>query len=182
MSLMTCPFCCFNGMPPLTGRLCPPTQATSLGQILIVLNRWNAIANGRRSIPLKSTYIFKKPPGITRTRGAPTKTRLRFSRLYVLRASFAVGENAPNGCDQPIEFDRRGIELVTPSGNRLFTLAGERVRGQNDYRDVAGLRIAFEPSRGLPAVDDGHFEVHQDDIWLLGRRHLAPFLASSAVS
>jgi hypothetical protein len=27
------------------------------------------------------------------------------------------------------EFDRRGVELVTPSGNRLFALAGERVRG-----------------------------------------------------
>src|SRR4029453_960546 len=38
MSLMTCPFCC---MPPLTGRLCRQTQATSLGQILIVLNRWD---------------------------------------------------------------------------------------------------------------------------------------------
>src|SRR5262249_52329760 len=127
--------------------------------------------------PFEITYVFKHPPGITRTRGAPTKTRLRFSRLYVLRASFAVGENAPNGCDQPIEFDRRGIELVTPSGNRLFALAGERVRGQNDYRDAAGLRIALEPSCGFPAVDDGHFEVHQDDIWLLGSRHLAPFLA-----
>src|SRR5215831_17444364 len=92
-------------------------------------------------------------------------------------ASLSVRENAPQRCDQPIKFDRRGIELVTPSGNRLFTLAGERVRGQNDYRDVAGLRIALEPSCGFPAIVIGHFEVHQDDIWLLGSRHLAPFLA-----
>src|SRR6266536_851300 len=45
-------------MPPLTGRLCRQTQAASLGQILIVLNRWDATANDRRSIPLKSrTYV-----------------------------------------------------------------------------------------------------------------------------
>src|SRR5258708_2605146 len=45
-------------MPPLTGRLCRQTQAASLGQILIVLNRWDVTANDRRSIPLKSrTYV-----------------------------------------------------------------------------------------------------------------------------
>jgi hypothetical protein len=38
-------------------------------------------------------------------------------------------------------------------------------------------RIALESPRGFPAVDDGHFEVHQDDVRLLGSRHLAPFLA-----
>src|SRR5438105_11449885 len=47
MSLMTCPFCC---MPPLTGRLCRQTQATSLGQILIVLNR------DRKSTRLNSSH------------------------------------------------------------------------------------------------------------------------------
>jgi len=34
-------------MPPLTGRLCRQTQAASLAQILIVLNRWDATANER---------------------------------------------------------------------------------------------------------------------------------------
>src|SRR4029453_162730 len=37
--------------------------------------------------------------------------------------------------------------------------------------------IALEPSRGFPAIDDGHFEIHQDDVRLLGSCHLAPFLA-----
>jgi hypothetical protein len=46
-------------------------------------------------------------------------------RVHVLRASFPVGENAPNGCDQPIELDRLGVELVAPRRERLFTLAGE---------------------------------------------------------
>jgi hypothetical protein len=45
MSLMTCPFRCFNGMPPLTGRLCRQTQAASLGQFLIVLNRGGTLAS-----------------------------------------------------------------------------------------------------------------------------------------
>src|SRR5262249_22215826 len=65
---------------------------------------------------------------------------------HFLRASFRVGDNAPNGCDQPIELDRLGVELVAPRRERLFALAGERMRRQRDDRDVAGLRIALEPS------------------------------------
>src|SRR6266550_4370203 len=94
-----------------------------------------------------------------------------------MEASRAVRENTPQRRDQPIEFDRRAVELVTPSGNRLFALACQRVRGQNDDRDVAGLRIALQSPCGFPAVDDGHFEIHQDDIGALADRHLAPLLA-----
>src|SRR5215469_8096664 len=90
--------------------------------------------------------------------------------------SFAVGENAPNGCDQPIKFDRFGVELVAPRRERLFAFTGERVCGQGDDWDVAGLRIALEPSCGFPAVDHVHFEVHQDDIGALAERHCASFL------
>src|SRR5262245_66130373 len=49
--------------------------------------------------------------------------------------------------------------------------------GQGDDGDLAGLRIALEPSRSFPAVDDGHFEVHQDDIGALAERHCAALLA-----
>src|SRR5215475_3904547 len=92
-------------------------------------------------------------------------------------ASFAVGENAPNGCDQSIEFDRLGVELIAPRRERLFALAGQRMCRQGDDGDLAGLRIALEPSRSFPAVDDGHFEVHQDDVGPLGRGDLAALLA-----
>src|SRR6516164_11864909 len=91
-------------------------------------------------------------------------------------ASLSVRENAPQRCDQPIKFDRLGVELVAPRRERLFAFAGERVRGQGDDWDVAGLRIALEPSCGFPAVDHGHFEVHQDDIGALAERHCASFL------
>src|SRR5215510_10933096 len=94
-----------------------------------------------------------------------------------LRASFAVGENAPKDCDQPIEFDRLGVELVASRRERLFAFTGKRVRGQRYDRDVTGLRIALEPPRGLPAIDIGHFEVHQDDIGALANRHCAALLA-----
>src|SRR6266480_1416980 len=94
-----------------------------------------------------------------------------------MEASLTVRRVLAHRRDQPIEFDRRGVELVTPSGNRLFALARQRVRGQNDDRDVTGLRIALQSSRGFPAVDNGHFEVHQDDIGALADRHLAPLLA-----
>src|SRR5215510_3467140 len=94
-----------------------------------------------------------------------------------LRASFAVGENAPKDCDQPIKFDRLGVELVASRRERLFAFTGKRVRGQRYDRDVTGLRIALEPPRGLPAIDIGHFEVHQDDIGALANRHCAALLA-----
>src|SRR5262245_63211829 len=77
--------------------------------------------------------------------------------------SFEVCENTANGCDQPIEFDWLGVELVASRRERLFALPGERMRGQRDDGDVAGLRTALEPPRGLPAIDHGHFEVHQDE-------------------
>ena len=63
----------------------------------------------------------------------------------VLKASLGLGENAPNGCDQPIEFDRVGVELVAARGEGIFALTGERMRGQSYDRDVASLRIALEP-------------------------------------
>jgi hypothetical protein len=68
-----------------------------------------------------------------------------------MEGSLAVRENTPQRCDQAIEFDRRGVELVTPSGNRLFALSGERVGGQNDDRDVASLRIALQSPRSSAA-------------------------------
>src|SRR5262249_56398691 len=39
------------------------------------------------------------------------------------------------------------------------------------------LRIAFGLWCGFPAINDGHFEVHQNDIWPLGSGHLAALLA-----
>src|SRR5499427_1856935 len=86
-------------------------------------------------------------------------------------------EDAPQGRDQAIEFDRLGIELVTTRGNRSLTLAGERMRGKSNNRDAAGLRVLPKPPSGFPAVDDGKLQVHQDDIRLLGRRHRAALLA-----
>src|SRR5262249_18311872 len=50
-------------------------------------------------------------------------------------------------------------------------------RGQRDDRNVAGLRIALQAPRRLPAVDAGHLQIHQDQLRLLARRHLAALLA-----
>src|SRR5712691_6307242 len=91
-------------------------------------------------------------------------------------ASLAVRENAPQRRDQPIEFDRFAIELVAACGYGLFALTSQRMCGESDDRDIAGLRIASEPPRRFPPVDDGHLEIHQNDIWPLGSRHLAALL------
>src|SRR5262249_1533514 len=92
-------------------------------------------------------------------------------------ASLSVRKNAPQRCNQPIEFDRLGVELVAPCCERLFALAGERVRGESDNGDVTRSRIALEPSCSFPTIDIGHFEVHQDDIGALANRHCAALLA-----
>src|SRR5207247_9597342 len=86
-------------------------------------------------------------------------------------------ENAPQRCDQPIKFDRFGVELVAPRRKRLFAFAGEPMGGERDDGDVAGLRIALESPRGLPAVHNRHFKVHQDDIGAVAEAHCAGLLA-----
>src|SRR5215468_628347 len=98
-----------------------------------------------------------------------------YSRLT--SGSLAAIQYPPNGCDQTIKFDWFGVKLLAPRGNRLLALAGQRMCGQSDDGNVPGLRVAFQTPRGFPAVNNGHFEIHQDNIRLLGRRHLAPFLA-----
>ena len=58
--------------------------------------------------------------------------------LDVRPSVFADGQNAPNGRDQPVEFDRLGIEVVAAGGKRLFALAGQRMSGESDHWNVAG--------------------------------------------
>src|SRR6476659_3389467 len=95
----------------------------------------------------------------------------------VTSGSFAAIQYPSNGCDQTIKFDRFGVKLLAPRGNRLLALAGQRMGGQSDDRNVLGLRVAFQTLRGFPAINNGHFEVHQNNIRLLGCRHLGPSLA-----
>src|SRR6516162_6384209 len=105
----------------------------------------------------------------------PLRRSLR--RMLATRASFASGEHPPQRRDQPLEFDRLGVELVASGRKRLLALAGERVRGERDDRDVARLWIVLQSSRRLPAVDDRHLEVHQDDVGALAQRHRTALLA-----
>src|SRR5215471_18798686 len=101
--------------------------------------------------------------------------RLVYSLLT--SGSFAAIQYPPNGCDQTLEFDRFGIELLAPRGDRLLALASQRMCGQSDDGNVLGLPVAFQTPGRFPAVNDRHFEVHQDNIRLLGCRHLGPCLA-----
>jgi hypothetical protein len=93
------------------------------------------------------------------------------------QASLGVREKAPNGGDKTLELDRLGVELVAPSGNRLFALAGQRVRGQSNDWDVVGLWIALQSPCGFPAINDGHFQVHQDNIGALAEGNLTSLLS-----
>src|SRR5262245_23250839 len=84
---------------------------------------------------------------------------------------------APKSADQSFELDRFGIEFVATRGNGLLALAGKRMCGHADDRDVSGLRILLEASHGLPAVNDRHFEVHQNYVRMLRQGQLEAFLA-----
>src|SRR3979409_2469948 len=48
--------------------------------------------------------------------------------------------------------------------------------GQSDHGDVLGFGIVLDPSRSFPAIDYGHFQVHQDDVRSLTKSHLAALL------
>src|SRR6266700_2353804 len=91
--------------------------------------------------------------------------------------SRASREHPPQRRHQPLEFDRLGIELVAAGAKRLLALARERMGGERDDRDVAGLRILLQSPRRLPAVDHRHFQIHQDDVRALAQRHRAALLA-----
>src|SRR6516225_9469447 len=107
--------------------------------------------------------------------GRPLRRSLR--RMLAAGASFASREYPPQRRDQPLEFDRLGVELVASGRKRLLALAGERVRGERDDRDVARLWIILQLSRRLPPVDHRHFQIHQDDVGALAQRHGAALLA-----
>ena len=64
-----------------------------------------------------------------------------------------------------------------PAAKRLLALSPKRMCRKSDHGNVAGIWIALEPARGFPAVDDWHFQVHQNDVRSLSDRHLATSLA-----
>src|SRR5262249_19206951 len=84
--------------------------------------------------------------------------RISLRRMLATRASFASREHPPQRRDQPLEFDRLGVELVASGAKRLLALAGERMRGERDDRDVARLWIVLRPRRRPPAGAPGLLE------------------------
>src|SRR6201982_3593725 len=82
----------------------------------------------------------------------------------VTSGSFAAIQYPSNGCHQTIKFDRFGVKLLAPRGDRLLTLASQRMCGQSDDGNVLGLRVPFRTPCRFPAVNNGHLEVHQDNI------------------
>src|SRR5262245_41507804 len=49
--------------------------------------------------------------------------------------------------------------------------------GESDNRNISRCWAALQPPRGFPTVDNGHFEIHQDNIRLLRCSHLAALFA-----
>ena len=74
------------------------------------------------------------------TNGLPF-TRATIPPLHARRSVPTGGKNAPNGRDQAVEFDRLGVELVAPGGERLFTLSCQRMSRKGDHGNVAGCAL-----------------------------------------
>src|SRR5260370_34370339 len=91
--------------------------------------------------------------------------------------SLPTPSKTPRGCQKALKRNRLRINLVTTRRKCLFALAGQRMRRQSDDRDVARLRVTLQPARGFPPVENGHFEVHDDDIRPLADGHIASCLA-----
>src|SRR5262249_46809776 len=60
-------------------------------------------------------------------------------------------------------------ELIAARRNGGLALARLLICGQANDRDVAGLAIRLETMQYFPTVIDRHFEVHQNDVRVLGR-------------
>jgi hypothetical protein len=65
---------------------------------------------------------------------------------------FGAREHAPDRCDQTLEFDRFGIELVAPRRNGLLALALQGMRGHADDRDTLLVRSGFSERRSFLLV------------------------------
>src|SRR3954464_4777304 len=98
-------------------------------------------------------------------------------RLSARWSAAAIGEQAGHLCDQTVEFEGLGIELVTARRERLLALASKRVSRKGDHGNVAGFGIALKSAGCLPAIDDWHLQIHQNDVRPLSDRHLAASLA-----
>src|SRR5262249_10025672 len=72
---------------------------------------------------------------------------------------------------------RLAVVVVAAGGERLLAVARHRVRGERDHGDGARFGCSLEPARGFPAVDHREAQVHDDEIGLLGFRHLDPLCA-----
>ena len=65
--------------------------------------------------------------------------------------------------------------VVTPTLQGLLLVPQHGVGGQGDDWDIAQHCVGFDTPGGLPTVDDGQRQVHQDDIGMLTRRNLDAF-------
>jgi hypothetical protein len=66
-----------------------------------------------------------------------------------------------------VEIHWLDVEVVAADGERLFAGAGRRMRRERDDRNIARFRVAFEPTRRLPAVDPRHHHVQQHEVAVL---------------
>jgi hypothetical protein len=82
------------------------------------------------------------------------------------------GQHPPDLGDQLVGQAGLGHERVAPGLPRAVGVAGQRVAGQRDDRDVAGPVVRLELARRLPAVHLRQREVHQDDVGQQRRRLL----------
>src|SRR6185437_411006 len=63
-----------------------------------------------------------------------------------------------------------GKVAVAPNLHCLLAIGRQGVSRERDDRDVPRRRVVLQHLRGLPTVDYGYGDIHQDEIGLLGSR------------
>ena len=66
--------------------------------------------------------------------------------------------------EQLVQVDRLGDVVAGAGGQAGLPVAGHRLGGQEDHRQVPALRLRPDPPGGLVAVQVGHHRVHQHDV------------------
>src|SRR5207249_5753455 len=70
-------------------------------------------------------------------------------------------------CEQQVFIERFAEVIITPALQSLLRISHHGMGRQGNDRDMFECGVGFEATSGLPAVDDGQREIHQNEVRVL---------------
>src|SRR3984893_3533979 len=150
---------------------------SSLGIMMSSRTRSGSSSRARRSASSPSTAVTTSYPcALSRTRS--TSKFVRLSSATSIRGGVRK-RRLPSGSPQAFahfgEDDARAERLgeiaVASRLQRLRIVAGQRIGRDGADRGVAQVRICFDPTGRLIAVDDRQLNIHENEVRADPRRH-----------